>query len=162
MQSLAQAVDHYGESVLRCCMTTSISFAVAMLIIRSTVSGLMEMHRSKTALQTIRKTYSFTEKLCLKHVWEKCLHAVSFCHCLIILHHCIFFLFLIGLILALLGHIWSGLMPIVACHTLIFIHGVFFPSVVMYFLLDRYPFQKRRHEFRFKKYHNTEDHTSLW
>lgn len=159
---LARFADFHTRTPAQCLALLMFSFAFSVLMIRSIVSGLMQMHRSKSALKKLRKTYSLWQKLYLKHAWDHCLHAAKFCRGLIVAHHCIFCLMLIGLLLIMLGNSFPGLMPITTWYTLALLYGVSLPCALLYFSLDRYPFQKRRHEFRFMKYHNTGDHSSLW
>ena len=151
-----------ARSPIECFAPLMIFFVFSIMVIRHIISGLMAVHRSKSALQMIRKTYFLGQKLYLKHAWNHCLHATRFCRGLIIVHHCIFCLWLIGLLLIILGNTFPDLMLITTGYVHVLWYGVFFPIALLYASLDRYPFQKRRHEFRFMKYHNTSDHSSLW
>ena len=152
----------FSESAILCSFLMCVFSLLSMFCIRSIVSGLFEMHRSKSALKKINKNYSFGQRICLKHAWQDCLHAKRFCRCLIISHHCIFWLLVVELLLALLSNVWPVLMSVVAWFTLGFVIGISIPVCLLNFVLDRYPFQKWKHEFRFRKYHNTSNHDSLW
>ena len=120
------------------------------------------MHRSRSAIKKINKTYSFGQKVLMKHAWRDCIHAKSFCRGLIVYHHSIFILFVLELLLVLFSNIWPVLMPVIAWSTFVFFVGFVIPTCVLNFVLDRYPFAKLKHEFRFRKYHNTSNHDSLW
>ena len=152
----------FSESAMLCFFLMTVFSLVSMICIRGVVSGLFEMHRSKSSIKKINKTYSFAQKILLQHAWRDCLHAKRFCRCLIITHHCIFVLLVLELLLALFSNLWPALMPVVAWYTLFFIICISTPVCLLNFLLDRYPFAKWKHEFRFRKYHNTSNHDSLW
>ena len=145
------------------CLFLSCGFGlVALISIRGVVSGLFTMHRSKSAAKKVLKNYPFLQKLLLRHAWQECLHASRFCRFLIIYHHLVVILILIEALLVFLSGIWPGLMPFIAWYASVFSFLVAVPACILAVSLDRYPFHKRKHEFRFKKYHNTSDHSSLW
>lgn len=151
-----------SESAILCSFLMCVFSLASIFCIRSIVSGLFAMHRSKSALKKINKNYSFAQRICLTHAWQDCLHAKRFCRRLIVSHHCIFCSLLVELLLALLSNVWHVLMSVVAWLTLIFVIGISIPVCILNFVLDRYPFQKWKHEFTFRKYHNTSNHDSLW
>lgn len=155
-------VGEFSESATLCSFLVAVCSLASIICIRGMVSGLLEMHRSKTALKKVSKTYSLGQKILLQHAWHDCLHAKKFCRRLIISHHCIFVLLIVELLLAIASNLWPLLMPVIAWYTLVFVVGITIPICELCFILDRYPFAKRKHEFRFRKYHNTNDHDSLW
>ena len=155
-------VGELSESAAACTFLMAFFSIVSMICIRGVVSGLFKMHRSRSAIKKINKAYSFGQKILLQHAWKDCLHAKKFCHRLIIAHHCIFILLILELLLALFSNIWPILMPVVAWYTLVLVVGISIPVCLLNFILDRYPFAKWKHEFRFRKYHNTSNHDSLW
>jgi len=161
-ENIVQIADNLSESAVICSFIMFVFSLVAILCIRGIVAGLMEMHRSKSALKKVHKNYSFGQKLCLQHAWLDCLHAKRFCRFLIVTHHSIICLLLAQLLLAILSNIWPDLLPVIAWYTLVCSDCFFIPVCLLNFILDRYPFAKWKHEFRFKKYHNTDDHTSLF
>lgn len=130
--------------------------------VRPIISGLFEMHRSKTAVKKALKEYSFWQRVILLHAWRECLHAKRFCRGLIIWYHSVTALYLTGLVLTLLRSVWPGLILFTAWYTFVFMVGVMVPALVLATALDRYPFKKMKHEFRFRKYHNTKNHDSLF
>lgn len=155
-------VHNISKSPGGCAFIMSFVFLMAMICIRSIVSGLFEMHRSKTAVKKVLREYTFWQKIILLHAWRECLHAKRFCRGLIIWYHSVTALYLTGLLLVLLRSIWPGLMPFIAWYTFIFMVGVMLPALVLSYSLDRYPFKRMKHEFRFRKYHNTKDDQSLF
>ena len=155
-------VGKLSESTTACTFLMVLFSIVSMICIRGVVSGLFEMHRSRSAIKKINKTYSFRQKVLLQHAWRDCLHAKKFCRCLIIAHHSIFVLLILELSLAIASNIWPMLMPVIAWYTLVSVVGISIPVCLLDFILERYPFAKWKHEFRFRKYHNTNNHDSLW
>ena len=155
-------VGEFSQSAMLCTFLMTVFSLVSIFCIRGLVSGLFEMHRSRSAIKKINKTYSFRQKILLQHAWKDCLHAKKFCRCLIIAHHCIFVLLIFEILLAIASNIWPTLMTVVAWFTLVFVIGISIPVCLLNFILDRYPFAKWKHEFRFRKYHNTNNHDSLW
>lgn len=155
-------VGVFSESATLCTFLLSVISITSIVGVRGIISGLFAMHRSKSALKKICKNYSFGQRVFLKHAWEDCLHAKQFCRQLIVVHHCIFGLLLVQLLLAILSNIWPALRIVIAWFTLMAGVGFLIPVSLLNFSLDRYPFQKRKHEFTFRKYHNTSNHHSLW
>ena len=161
-ENTIQTVHNLSDSAAACSFLVFVFSIAAICCIRGIVSGLFEMHRSRSAVKKANKAHSFWQKVCLKHAWVDCLHAKRFCRFLIIIHHCIFGFLLAELFLAILSNVWPGVMPTIAWFTVIYIVFVSIPVCLLNFVLDRYPFRKFKHEFRFKQYHNTNDHDSLW
>lgn len=152
----------FSESPGLCFFVMACFSVLTIICVRNIVSGLFEMHRSKSALKKIYKNYSTVQRMLLKHAWLDCIHAKIFCRRLIVLHHCILGFMLIEILMAILCSIWPVLMPIIAWYTLTFVMCLSLPVFLLNFALDRYPFQKWKHEFRFRIYHNSGDHESLW
>lgn len=157
-----KTVGILSESAAICLFFAAVFTLPSIISVRFIISGLVEMHRSRTAQKKLHKEYSFGERIVLKPAWQKCLHAQKFCRFLIVYHHSIAILFLIELLLALLSSFLPALMQVLAGFTLIFSILVCFPVLILSFTLDRYPFRNFKHEFTFRKYHNTDDHSSLW
>lgn len=161
LQGVQRVIDKFSQSPEACLLLGSVFAIVSVAGLRMIVGGLMEMHRSKTALEKLRKGYTFRDKLLMKHAWEDCLHAKGFCRALIVCHH-IRVLLLLGTLILTLSAIWlPNLLPAAgyAAGVLFLIMDV--PIMVMETILDKYSFHRRKHEYRFKKYHNTKDHSSL-
>lgn len=151
-----------ADSAIACSFIVIVTALLSIFCIRSIISGLFAMHRSRSALKQVNKEYSFGQKVILKHAWNDCLHAKRFCRFLIICHHCIVGLLLVELLLALLSNIWPQLMPIIGWFTIVFLVSITIPVCILNFSLDKYPFAKWKNEYTFRKYHNTKDHESLW
>ena len=128
----------------------------SMFLLRSVLSDLLKMHKSKTALKKIEKQYSVRQKLCLHHVAAHTEHAVRFTRYLIWVHHASGLTMLLCLLLRLfLPDQWF--VYLLAGRFLV----LDIPVMVLDFVLDEHPFRKHKHRYRFLKYHNTSDKTSL-
>ncbi len=68
-----------------------------MFILRGIANGLLEMHRSKTALQKLRKEYTLWDRLLMLPPWNRCERAPKFCRVLICIYHFRLCLILISL-----------------------------------------------------------------
>ena len=156
-----QTVDRLSDSAWGCIFITFTIFTAVICSLRFIVDGLMQMHRSKTGLKKLYKNYSIGQRLLLLPGWRECLHAARFCRFLIVCHHCVGALFVLHLVLTALSGIFPVLLHFVAWYTLLFAVMVGFPTMLLGVFLDKYPFRKWRHEYTFKKYHNTDDHSSL-
>ena len=158
----ARIAGNFSESAMWCAFLVIVFSVASMLGIRFIIAGLMNMHRSKTALKKLNKAYSFGQKMLLKHAWQDCLHAKKFCRFLIIWHHCIFVTFIMALLLLIFSKLWPAVLVVVGWYALGTLVFDVIPVAILFSALDRYPFQRFRHQFTFRKYHNTNDHDSLW
>lgn len=138
-------------------------WSVSIFLLRSILSDLLKMHKSKSTVKKIKKQYTFPQKLCLRHVADHTEHAVSFTHFMIKVHHVSFWTMLACMLSRLLlSDRWFVYM----------LAGRFciidLPVMILDSLLERYPFnkRKRRSDFKnrrtFSQYHNTTDKTSLF
>lgn len=162
LNGISQMIGVFTEEPVACAFLTSVFAFASVCCSRGIVAGLLEMHRSRSNLKKLRKTYSAWRKIIMKPAWDNCLHAKSFCRFLIVFHHIRIVHLLISLFLAFLGKVVPSLMPIMGMVS----GGVFFamdvPALALHVLMDRYPFQHLKHEYRFRKYHNTQNHHSLF
>ena len=161
-EGLLSAFNSFRESPGACVFLTCIFALAAILCLRSLISALLEMHRGRSKLKKLRKGYNAWQKIIMKPAWQNCLHAKSFCRVLIVVHHIRVVLFLITLILIGISGILSTLFSFVAS-----LSGAIFllldvPILLMHLAMDRYPLQRLKNEYRFKKYHNSKDHESLF
>lgn len=120
------------------------------------------MHRSKTAVKKIEKQYSFKERFLLHHVRDHCKHATRFTKRMIGAHH----FNLIATALVCLVGILSCFLPVlgtVAAWALIAqVIFVFIPVSIMELFMDKHPFRKNKHTYRFTDHHSSDDHESLF
>lgn len=152
----------FSESPLLCSFLACIFAISSIFCIRGIVSGLFEMHRSRSNLKSIRKNYGFWQKVIMKPAWDKCIHAKTFCKSLIICHHIRIVLLLTSLFLAFMVNLAPSLMHITATFSGCVFFLIDLPVLILHVAMDRYPFQRLKHEYRFRKYHNTQNHDSLF
>lgn len=154
-------VKAFAESPGACTFLSCMFTFTSVCVIRGIVNALLGMHRSSTQLKKLRNNYSFLKKMIMLHIWKECLHAKGFCRLLIICHHFRVLFFLVTLFLLLITHfapaleLVTGRIAGVVCIT------VDIPLLLLHLLLDRHPFKRLKHEYRFKKYHNTNNRNSL-
>lgn len=152
----------FAESPSLCSFFSCLFGIATICCIRFLVCGLLEMHRSRSKLKKIRKDYSFAQKIVMKHAWNECLHAKNFCRFLIIFHHFRIILLCISLLLAILANAIPSLMRTTASVSACVYFCIDMPALLFHVALDRHPFQRYKHAYRFEKYHNTQNHHSLF
>lgn len=134
-----------------------IFWVINVLMLRLLMSDLLRMHKSKTAVKKIDKQYTFWQKLRLQHVSEHCEHALKFCRFMIRVHNIYIRATGLCLIFGLfLPNRWFAY--VTAGKWVLFD----LPIGMLLLILDEHPFMKRKHQWRFAKYHNTSDKTSLF
>jgi len=157
MGFLNELIAQPGASILLALIFWFVSF----FILRFILSGLLQMHKSKTAVKKIKNQYTFWQKLTLRHVAEHTEHAVKFTRFMIWVHH-----FSCGTMLVCL----LSRLILSDCWLVYLLVGRFLlfdlPVWILNFLMDPHPFIRRKRRcgppFRFTKYHNTADKTSLF
>ncbi len=139
-------------------VTLALTFWLAsFFMLRSILSELLQMHKSKTAVKKIRKQYTFRQKLTLRHVAEHTEHAVKFTRFMIWVHHFSCWTMLIcPLSFFVLSDRWF--VYLLAGRFLLFDA----PVMSLFSLLDAHPLNRRKYKMRFTQYHNTSDRTSLF
>lgn len=152
----------FSESAVAASILVCIFGIATMIAIRGLTNGLFEMHRSRSKIKKTRSKYSFIHRLVMMPAWYECIHAKSFCRFLIIVHHLRFLFLLFSLVLAIMSNDNSALLNICSSFSAIVFFAVDIPFLIFHVLMDRYPFQRLKHEYRFRKYHNTKDHDSLF
>ena len=145
-----------------CVFVTGLFALVSVLVLRALISGLLEMHKSRSTMKKIGKEYGFWQKVILLPAWKENEHARKFCRFMIVLHHIRVFLMAGLLLMILFASVVPGLSRLAAIFSIIILIVVDLPIYVLSMALDRHPFRRRKHEYRFRKYHNTKDHDSLF
>ena len=145
-----------------CIFVTGIFALISIFFLRILISALLEMHKSRSTMKKISKEYGFWQKVILLPAWKENEHAKRFCRFMIVLHHVRVFLLVGLLLLVLIASAAPGLSRPAAFFSVTIMIAVDVPIYVLDMALNRYPFRRRKHEFRFRKYHNTKDHDSLF
>ncbi len=136
---------------------------VALIFLRCIANGLLEMHRSKSALRKLRKEYSLWDRFLMLPPRNHCEHAPKFCRVLICIHHFRLCLLLVALLLSLLGIGIEGLHIVSRGLCLVSTVLIDIPVFILEALLDRrISWRSNRHEYRFKKYAHTRERRKLW
>lgn len=157
MKFLDEMIAQPGGAVFLALMIWSVS----LFILRYILAELLRMHKSKTSVKKIKIQYSFWQKLALRHVAEHAEHAVKFTNILIWVHHLSFWTMAVCLLSwVVLSNRWF--IYLLAGRFLL----LDLPVWILEFLLDPHPFNRGKRRcgppFRFNKYHNTSDKTSLF
>lgn len=155
-------IDAFSGSVPACLFLSSITALVSIFIIRVLVGALFAMHRGRSKIKKIQSRYGFWKRLLMKPAWDECLHAKNFCRVLIVCHHIRMFLLISTLFLVAISNWVPNLLQISGRYAGLSFLIMDFPILVMHLVLDRYPFQRLKHEYRFWKYHNTKNYDSLF
>ena len=129
---------------------------------RYLLASLLKMHRSKTAVKKILKQYTLKERFFLHHVRDHCKHAVGFVKWMIIVHHVNLAIALLVCALAILTCFAANLGVIAAWALAVQLVLVAFPVFILEFILTKHPFNKRKREYRFTDYHNSDDNESVF
>ena len=145
-----------------CIFVTSVFALVSILCLRMIISSLLEMHKSKSTMKKIAREYSFFQKVLLMPAWKENEHAIKFCKFLVVLHHIRVALWISLLLLMLIASVVPGASKVAASLAVTITVAADFPIIVLNIALDRYSFKRFKHEYRFRKYHNTKDHDSLF
>ncbi len=158
---MSQIIEDLSRQPIACIVFSVVIFLFSFLLNYLFLGSLLKMHRSKSAVKKLKKEYTFLQRLRLLHFKENCRHAPKFCNRMIIYvkisWYCLGFYLTVSLLFAF------GLFPakFIAWLTV----GIFLffdmPAFVINWLLAR-PIIGRFKEFSFEKYHNTENHDSLF
>lgn len=159
---LESIVNELSRSAFESTLLSSITGLFSLIALRLLTDSLLNMHRSKSARKKIDNQYTFGMQLRLKPAWDHCIHAPMFCRFLICCHHVRFCLCLISLTLGASHHLSPFFAEFHAWFSvaLCFLYDT--PIWVLNLILDRYPFMRRKHEYRFEKYHNTHERNKLF
>ena len=145
-----------------CVFIASVFAMVSIICLRMLISGLLKMHKSKSAMKKISKEYGFYQNVLLVPAWKENEHAKKFCKFLIVLHHIRVALWISLLLLMLIALVVPSVSKVAASLAITIMVAADFPIIVLNIAMDRYSFKRFKHEYRFQKYHNTKDHNSLF
>lgn len=156
-----ELINKFSESPVFCIIFSHVFGLLTIGTIRQILRALMTMHRSDSNLKSIQKNSSFWEKLFLVSVWDHCLHAKAFSRVMIYYHHfrsvVLVFSLAFGFACLLISSLTEAY--IIFC----ILSGLFFdlPVQLLHLILEKYPFIRRRNEYRFKKYDHTSERNKL-
>ena len=159
---MQQVIKNLSAQPLLCVTFSVLVFLFSSLTNYLLLDSLLKMHRSKTAVRKLRKGYTFLQRMRLLHFKENCRHAIKFCNGMIIYQKIGWLCRAIYLLIALLFAFGVYSAVFVARLTV----GIFLlfdvPVFAIDLLLARPVMFRRFREFSFEKYHNTDNHDSLF
>ncbi len=161
MDRISGLINNFIKEPWQCAVFVCVIGFFILATVRSIAGGLYEMHRSKSAIKKLNKSYSFHQKLFLRHVWEKCLHAQKFSWLLIFCYYVRSACLLVSVLLTALAYIYAATAAVNAYFTVAINVLLDFPVVILHLVLEKHPFRRFRHEYRFEKYNNTSERNRL-
>ena len=145
------------------CMALSVFFfLLASLMNYILLDSLLKMHRSKSALKKLKKEYTFLQRIRFIHFKGNCRHAVKFCNRMIIYQGIGWCCLAIYLFMVLLFAFDFFTADIVSWLSVVIFVLFDLPSFAISWALSRPLLFGRFKEHSFEKYHNTDDHESLF
>lgn len=162
INALQNLAGDLSDSVLLSLLLGSFFAILTTMLLRLLIGALFAMHKSKTKVKRIKANYSVWQKVVLKPAWDTCEHAIKFCRTMIVVHHARVLLFLACLLCLILSNWIPILLALSAWCITIVGFALDVPAMILQVALDRYPFRRNRHEYRFEKYHNTPNHDSIF
>ena len=159
---MLQIIDNLSKQPTVCIILSVIIFLFSFLTNYLLLDSLLKMHRSKSAVKKLKKEYTFLQRMQLIHFKENCRHAIRFCNKMIVYLKISWIFLALYLIVSLLFVFGLFSSKFIAWLTV----GIFLlfdvPAFAINRLLARPIIFGRFKEFSFEKYHNTENHDSLF
>lgn len=159
---MLQVIDSLSKQPTVCIILSVIIFLLSFLTNYLLLDSLLKMHRSKSAVKKLKKEYTFLQRMQLIHFKENCRHAIRFCNKMIVYLKISWIFLALYLIVSLLFVFGLFSSKFIAWLTV----GIFLlfdvPAFAINRLLARPIIFGRFKEFSFEKYHNTENHDSLF
>lgn len=159
---MQKLIENLSAQPLGCVIVSVFIFFFATIENYLLLDSLLKMHRSKTALRKLKKEYTFLQRLRFLHFKGNCRHAVSFCERMIIYQKSCWLCLAIYLFVTLLfafGFLTTTIIFWFSAAIFLFI-GL--PSFAINLAFARPLFFGRFKEYSFEKYHNTDNHKSLF
>ena len=159
---MQQLIENLSMQPIVCMILSVFFFLFASLMNYLLLDSLLKMHRSKSALKKIKKEYTFVQRLRFLHFKDNCRHAVKFCNGMIIYQKigwlCLAVYLFMGLLFAF------GFFPaaIISWLSVVIFLFIDLPSFSINWVLSRPLLFGRFKEYSFAKYHNTDNHHSLF
>lgn len=161
-QILQKIIENMSAQPATCVIASVLLFFFAALANYTLMDGLLEMHRSKSALKKLKKQYTFFQKIWLLHFKGNCRHAVKFCNGIIIYQKIGWLCFAVYLLAGLLYAFDFFPAAVISWLSIAILFCFDLPSIVIGWALSRPLLFSRSKKFSFEKYHNTDNHESLF
>lgn len=159
---MQQLIDNLSAQPIVCIILSVFILLFASLMNYLLLDSLLKMHRSKSAVKKLKKQYTFLQRICLLHFKENCCHAIKFCGGMIIYQRIGWLCLAIYLFMALLFAFGFFPATIISWLSIAIFLFVDLPSFVINWALSRPLLFGRFKEHSFEKYHNTDNHESLF
>lgn len=155
-------IENLSAHPLMCVIMSMAVFFFATLTNHLLLDSLLKMHRSKSALRKLKKKYTFLQRLRFLHMKGNCRHAVKFCNGMIIYQKigwlCLA-VYLFASLLFVFDFFPAAIISWLSIAILLFID---LPSFAIHLFLARPFLFGKFKEYSFEKYHNTNNHESLF
>lgn len=161
-QILQKIIENMSAQPATCVIASVLLFFFAALANYILMDGLLEMHRSKSALKKLKKQYTFFQKIRLLHFKDNCRHAVKFCNGMIIYQKIGWLCFAVYLLAGLLYAFDFFPAAVISWLSIAIFFCFDLPSIVISWALSRPLLFSQSKKFSFEKYHNTDNHESLF
>ena len=159
---MQQLVIRLSMQPMLCVILSGFIFLLASLMNYLLLDSLLKMHRSKSALKKLKKEYTFLQRLRLLHFKGNCRHAVEFCNGLIFFQKvgwsCLAIYLLISFLFTL--DLFSATFISWLSIAIFLVFDI--PSFAINWAVSRPLMFGRFKEHSFEKYHNTDNHESLF
>ena len=152
----------FSQSFEACILLGSIIGILSVVLLRILIIELVQMHRSSSKLKKLYRKYNFWQKFSMQPAWQECLHAKRFCKVCIVCYHirlCLLFAMLICVILE--NAISRGFAFSAFISSIIF-WVMDIPTIALNLILTKPSIWRYKSKYRFRKYHNTQNHHSLF
>ena len=156
-----QIIDNLAKQPALCIFLCMMLFFAVYVGNYMLLTALLKMHRSKSAVKKLNQQYKISQKLWFTHFYENCLHAVGFCKFFVWYSRVHVLYFGICLLSALLCAVQFLSREVIAwmCAAMLFLFVL--PTCFIISSVSR-PIIGRFKYHTFEKYHNTDNHTSLF
>ena len=155
-------IENLSTQPLLCVIISVSVFFFATLMNYLLLDSLLKMHRSKSGLKKLKKEYTFLQRLRFLHFEGNCRHAVKFCNGMIMYQKIGWFCLAVYLFASLLFVLGFFPATIISWLSVAIFLCIDLPSFAVSWVLSRPLLFGRFKEHSFEKYHNTDNHESLF
>ena len=159
---MPQTIENLSMQPVVCIILSVLIFLFCFFTNYLLLDSLLKMHRSKSAVKKLKKEYTFLQRMRLLHFKGNCRHAIKFCNGMIIYQKIGWVCLAIYLLVSLLFAFGVLSATFIAWLTAGIFVAFDMPAFVINRILARPILFGRFKEFSFEKYHNTENHDSLF
>ena len=159
---MQKLIENLSMQPIVCIVLSGFFFLFAYFMNYLLLDSLLKMHRSKSALKKLKKEYTFLQRMLLAHFKGNCRHAVKFCNSLVFFQKTGLVCFTIYLLVSFLFAFDLFSSAFISWLSIVLFMVIDLPSFAINWALSRPLFFGRFKEHSFEKYHNTDNHESLF